>query len=168
MPTFTPTRTPSITRTPSPTRTRTRTPTVTQTLVPTATLSPTITSTKTITLTPDPCDLIKVNSDHDEFPNDRGQWRVINLNASDIYIMGIFINWPVDHEELDQVRLKNLTIWDGSDLTPPTNITWSSTHNDRKLKKLENKKLEFRFKENAPSPSYSLQVTFDNGCVITP
>jgi serine/threonine protein kinase len=168
MPSFTPTRTPTITRTPSPTRTHTRTPTPTQTLIPTSTPSRTITPTRTITLTPDPCDLIKVNPDHDIFPNNKGQWRVINLNATDIYIMGIFIGWHEAHEALEQVRLKNVTLWEGSDTASPKTIPWSSTHNDRKLKPSENKKLEFRFQETAPFPSYTLRVTFDIGCVITP
>jgi hypothetical protein len=82
--------------------------------------------------------------------------------------MRIVIGWHVAHEEIVQVRLKNVVLWDGSDTVSPKTFNWASTHNDRKLKKLENKKLEFRFKENAPSPSYSLQVTFDIGCVITP
>jgi hypothetical protein len=167
------TRTPTISRTPSPTRTRTRTPTITQTptvtLTFTRTTTPSQTLTPTVTFTPtqDPCELIEFIPDY-SFPDDKAKWKVYNNTASDIYIMGIYINWHPDHTELEQVKLNAAKIWQDGDTSPPTTMTWSVTHKDRKIKADDDKKLEFHFKDKAPSPPSALQVTFDNGCVISP
>jgi hypothetical protein len=112
--------------------------------------------------------LIEIVSEHDSPPADKAKWRVTNYTGSDIYVMGFYIDWPVAHTLLDELKLDSPKIWSEDDTEPPTSHTWSVTHKNRKLKPSEDKRLEFRFDDKAPSQSYTLQVTFDNGCVITP
>jgi hypothetical protein len=158
--------TPTRTWTPTLSSTPTRTPTLTMTEVPTST--PSQSFTPTFTPTPFPCELIKITSDHDEFPHDRGKWKVTNTSASDIYVMGFYIEWPPEHTLLDELKLGSPKIWSEDTTISPTTYTWPDTHKNQKIKAGEIKSLEFRFDDDAPSPLYTLEVTFDNGCVITP
>jgi hypothetical protein len=93
---------------------------------------------------------------------------VTNTSASDIYVMGFYIEWPPEHTLLDELKLGSPKIWSEDTTISPTTYTWPDTHKNQKIKAGEIKSLEFRFDDDAPSPLYTLEVTFDNGCVITP
>jgi hypothetical protein len=160
--------TPTRTVTPTRTLTPTRTPTVTMTEFQTSTPSHTLAPTETDTPTQFPCELIEIVSEHDSPPTDKAKWRVFNISASDIYVMGFYIEWPPAHTLLDELKLGSPKIWSEDTTVSPTTYTWPETHKNRKLKPSEDKRLEFRFDDKAPTQSYTLQVTFDNGCVVSP
>ena len=98
------------------------------------------------------------------------EWYVVNTTAVDIFIDAIWIDWPPSHEELNKVKLDGGTLWDGEDEDPPSWMPpWSTGDADkRKVKDGDTRTLKFEFAEGVGSPMYNLEVTFNNGCLISP
>ncbi len=178
-PSATPTRTPIGFISPTPTRTLTpttfvsttpsRTKTLTQTIVPSSTPSITLPPTKTPSPLPDPCDGISLGG----LTNDDDKVLVMIINDSDttITITELWVNWPDEYEELEDVKLEGKKIWDIGDDDPPTGMPpWTSPPKDREIKAFSDEVLEFIFKEDDGATalsSYGLVITFDNGCTIS-
>jgi len=85
------------------------------------------------------------------------------------------IHWPDGedgHEKLKKVKLGIKTIWDIGDWNSPTVMPpWTSPGKDREIGKFDHRKLEFHFEEDAEDVNlndYSLVITFDTGCTLTP
>jgi serine/threonine-protein kinase len=162
--------TPTRTKTPTRTLTPTRTWTPSKTLVPTSTLSPTP-SPKPPTPTVDPCEGIYIVPKAGQgFPRDKYEWLVFNSTPSDIFIDAIWINWPSSHGELNKVKNGGDTIWEGEDESPPSSMPpWSTGDaNKFKVKSDDDRILKFEFDSSASSPTYTLNVTFNNGCTLSP
>ena len=157
------TRTPTITRTPpnSPTASRTRTRTTTP--LPTFTLTPV--PTATITLTPtqtvDICSLITVGNFSKS--GNYVRWQITNGTGSLITLTGIDLGWPASNIVLLEVSLGGGVIWPGDDFDSPSHVSTSSS-----VSESEPEELEFFFGWIAASSGYSLEVSFNNGCSISP
>jgi serine/threonine protein kinase len=155
------TRTPTITRTPpnSPTASQTRTrtaipsPTLTHTPVPTATI------TQTPTQTTDICSLITVGSFSN--PSTYVKWQITNGTGSSITLTGIDLDWPEDNGGLRKVSLGGSEIWFGFDPSPPSHVSPSTSVSGTES-------LDFLFMDNTVSSGYSLEVSFSNGCSVSP
>jgi hypothetical protein len=164
MPTFTPSRTPTITRTPSPTRTRTVTPTITLTPTKTFTLTPTWTYTPTKTEVPIDCEKIELwNFNVD---GQKVRWNIRNNTGTTITITRIYIDWPNGHDLLDKVELAGDAIWDQGDPLPSyTTITsgWKGGAS-RSIATGSYPKLMFQFGDEHEEGCYDLEVEFDVGC----
>ena len=99
------------------------------------------------------------------------EWLVINTTAVDIFIDAIWIDWPPSHDKLKKVKLDGETLWDDGDDYPPS---WMPPGLTGDLKKRKIKKdgdsriLKFEFSQDVGSPVYDLEVTFNNGCSISP
>ncbi len=139
----------------------------------TPTSSPTPTSALTSTWTPPPpptatadicasTDLSAAGVEGRE-----AHWQLTNQNASVITITAIFINWPYENDHLDRVELRNDTIWDRGDQSPPSDITsqWKPG-GSRNLNPGESAGLDFRFSRDALTLGYSLNVTLNGACSV--
>lgn len=97
---------------------------------------------------------------------------IINDSVSTITITDLWVNWPDEHEKLNEVKLKKEKIWDLGDTDPPTDMPpWTSPPKDREIKEHDDKKLEFKFEGGDGGTavnSYGIVITFDNGCTISP
>jgi serine/threonine protein kinase len=171
--------TPGQTSTPSSTATSTRTPTrtlssttaispspsLTPTRTSTRTSSPSATPSKTATHTLDPCG----NSSASGFSvnGQKVSWSLFNGGTGIVEIFKIFLNWPFENNELTKIELGGNVIWEKKDKSPPTLIAggWLSGAN-RSIGSESSKTLTFVFDMEAKPSGYTLQVTFDNGCVI--
>jgi hypothetical protein len=124
--------------------------------------------TKTLTEVVDPCDGIDITPKN--FSGDKMEWHVVNTTTDDIFIDAIWIDWPPSHNKLKRVKLDAGTLWDEQDEDPPSWMPpWSTGDlNKRKIKKGQTRTLKFEFDKDASSPVYSLVVTFNNGCSISP
>ena len=182
----TPTRTPSSypptgqTPTPSSTPIGTSTvtptgawsPTATYTLGPsstptyTATPSPSPSPSRTTTLTQDPC--LGSSASNFSVSSQEVRWSLFNGGPGIVEIFKIFLNWPSANNELTKIEFGGVTIWDKKDKSPPTNIAggWKSGA-DRTIGSGISKTLKFVFNQAAQPSPYVLDVTFDNGCVIS-
>jgi serine/threonine protein kinase len=156
------TRTPTITRTPpnSPTASRTRTRTTTP--LPTFTLTPV--PTATITLTPtqttDICSLITVGNFSN--PGTFVKWQITNGTGSSITLTGIDLDWPASNDGIFEVRLGGSVIWDsGYAFPPPYHFSTSSSVSGTES-------LDFLYGGPTASSGYSLEVSFSNGCSVSP
>lgn len=96
---------------------------------------------------------------------------IINDSDTTITITELWVNWPDEYEELEDVKLEGKKIWDIGDDDPPTGMPpWTSPPKDREIKAFSDEVLEFIFKEDDGATalsSYGLVITFDNGCTIS-
>ncbi|MCK4692018.1 MAG: hypothetical protein KAS19_13055 [Anaerolineales bacterium] len=96
---------------------------------------------------------------------------IINDSVSTITITELWVNWPDEYVELEDVKLEGKKIWDIGDEDPPTEMPpWTSASKDREIKAFSDEVLEFIFKEDDGATalsSYGLIITFDNGCTIS-
>ena len=96
---------------------------------------------------------------------------VINDSDTTITITELWVNWPDEYVELEDVKLEGKKIRDIGDDDPPTEMPpWTSPPKDREIKAFSDEVLEFIFKEDDGATaisSYGLVITFDNGCTIS-
>jgi hypothetical protein len=94
-------------------------------------------------------------------------WSLFNGGTGIVEIFKIFLNWPFENNELTKIELGGNVIWEKKDKSPPTLIAggWLSGAN-RSIGSESSKTLTFVFDMEAKPSGYTLQVTFDNGCVI--
>lgn len=91
---------------------------------------------------------------------------IYNSRPEKIIITDMLIYWPLEHEELEEVKLGKDKIWEnnGEGDDPPTHMPpWSSPPDKRDIDD-KPKKLEFRFKEDAGGATfadYYLEITFE-------
>jgi serine/threonine protein kinase len=168
--TRTPTRTPSLTTTNSPssslTTTNSPSPSLTPTRTSTRTSSPSATPSRTATHTLDPCSNITVSVF--SVNGQKVSWSLFNGGTGVVEIFKIYLNWPVENNELTKIELGGSVIWEKKDKSPPTLIAggWVSGAN-RSIGAGNSKTLTFVFNVDKAEPSgYYLQVTFNNGCII--
>jgi serine/threonine-protein kinase len=160
--TQTPTLVPS--ETPTPTTPPTSSPTI---AIPTVILLPSKTPTVGMTIMPIDCTSVRINSFD---PHDKDvRWDVTNLTPDAITLQIFLLDWPSVNDELKKVRLDDDTIWEGEDDTPPTVISggWKGNVGDRTLLPGELKELRVDFDRSVLDSGYDLQLTFDNGCVVS-
>jgi hypothetical protein len=95
-------------------------------------------------------------------------WSLYNGGPGVVQIFKIFLDWPSDNVELTKIELGGDAIWDKKDKTPPTLIAggWKSGA-DRTIGSGIAKTLKFVFEQAAEPSPYDLDVTFDNGCVVS-
>jgi hypothetical protein len=95
-------------------------------------------------------------------------WSLYNGGPGVVEIFKIFINWPPENNELTKIELGGDAIWDKKDKNPPTNIAggWKSGA-ARTIGSGIAKTLKFVFDQAAEPSPYDLNVTFDNGCVVS-
>ena len=97
--------------------------------------------------------------------------KVINGSVSKITITDMWVNWPEEYVELEEVKLDGKKIWDIGDENPPTEMPpWTSEPKDREIKAFTEELLEFIFKKDDGATAintYGLVITFDNGCTIS-
>jgi hypothetical protein len=140
-------------------------------MFPSKTASQSPPPTRTFTPTKDPCNGISL-SGFDLSDKDKPNLIIFNSRPEKIIITYILIYWPKEeHKELEEIKLGKDKIWDnsgdGDGDDPPTDIPpppWPSPPDKRDIKPTENKKLEFRFKENAGGATladYYLVITFE-------
>jgi hypothetical protein len=151
------------TATPPPSDTATTTPVPTDTLAPTEVPSTTPTSPPPPSPTPDICASTSLSAAGVQWHEAR--WTVSNQGAVTITISRLWIDWPSSNGGLTLVELRNTTIWDGWDSSPPTNITggWKS---GRSISPGESARLDFRFSDDAQGTGYSLSVTLNGVCSV--
>jgi hypothetical protein len=142
-------------------------PTFTQTLIPSSTLTPSRSPTQPPTSTLDPCDAISLGSF--SISGEYAEWVVTNYSGLAITVDEIWIDWPTSNGDFERVKLDVNSIWYGEEEDPPKQITsWSSGPGARKVNNGSSSVLGFRFEEEAAPFGYDLEVTFTNGCVISP
>ncbi len=170
-PTFTPSLTPSVTPTPSITPSPTITPTATNT--PTITPSPTgtlPTPTNTATVTPEPTPVCVYNVGAMNIFDDDAFWNVTNNSGFTVQVASILINWPDTlTQDLEFIFLDGTEIWSGNESTPPVSINsgWSGPDSDRDFNNGQTRTFQFAFSDKISSGLFSVDVTFDNGCVVS-
>jgi len=90
---------------------------------------------------------------------------IYNSRPEPIIITDMWINWPPDHVRLEKVKLGKDEIWTLGDNEPSTEMPpWSRPADKRDIDSGKNKKLEFRFKEEAAAAAfndYYLVITFE-------
>jgi serine/threonine-protein kinase len=153
----------AVTDTPPPSDTATDTVVPSDTPAPTEVASATPTSPPPPSSTPDVCASTSILAAGVEWHEAR--WTVTNQGAVTITISGLWIDWPSWNGGLTLVELRNTTIWDGWDSSPPTNITggWKS---GRSIGPGESARLDFRFSGDAAGSGYSLSVTLNGVCSV--
>ncbi|HLC04641.1 MAG TPA: protein kinase [Anaerolineales bacterium] len=156
-----------LTSPPPPTATRTPTITVSSTLPPTWTMTPTRTASPapTATFTLDPCLNLSLSAGSTSGKN--VEWELGNGGPTTITITVIWIDWPTQNDKLNKVRLAGSTIWDQSDDVPPSEIDSNWKGASRQIPPGGSETLTFEFKKNAAATGYSVDVTLDNGCVVS-
>ena len=160
---------PPATHSPTPTITPTDTnqpgsPTPTQTPVPTASPTRTLTPVPTAVPTQDPCTLLELGGF--EVSGSTASWNLSNDGSSTVVIEGIGLDWPVLNLELDRIRFDSSSIWNGSDVVPPSDINSGLTGN-RSLDGGDTKALKFEFTGLVGASGYSLQLQLDPGCELS-
>lgn len=93
---------------------------------------------------------------------------IYNSKPDSIIITDMMIEWPPEHEELEEVKLGKDKIWEnfnGEGDDPPTHMPpWTSPPDKRDIKAFDSKKLEFRFREEVGAAvvnDYHLVITFE-------
>ena len=139
---------------------------------PTASLTsaPTPTSTSALppapSATPDVCANTVLSADGVQ--GREARWVVTNQGAATITISALHLDWPSANDDLDRVELRDDTIWDRGDHSPPTDITgsWRSGAS-RSIAAGETARLDFRFNRDAASGGYSLSITLNGVCSVS-
>jgi hypothetical protein len=144
---------------PSDTATATDSPTETPTSPP-----PTSTSPPPPTSTPDVCASTGLSAAGVQWHEAR--WNLTNQGQSTITITGLWIDWPGSNDDLTLVELRNASIWDGWDSSPPTNISGGWKPGSRNIGPGESARLDFRFSQDAAGSGYSLSVTLNGACSV--
>ena len=170
LPSATRTRTPipTRTRTPTPTFTRTRTLTPTITLTPTVTLTPTDTATPTATPT---CGLISASAVTTLSTRDLSI-DITNNNIAPITIDSFHADWVkiAPSQKLSKLFLAGTEIWNIADNIPPSDIpaegNWNNANRTIPGSGAVGN-LIVQFQDPLEPGNYQLQITFDNGCLIT-
>ncbi len=162
----TPTKTATATWTPTATNTATPTPTNTATPTPSATATATPTPTATGPPTPSPtpgCANITLTAFN--ISGQDAYWTLTNNSAPTIKIDQIDLSVPVP-PDLSKVKFGGIDIWIG-DLTPPLTINsnWIGSTLDRQLSSGFSKEFRLVFESSAQPSGYTLDITFDTGCV---
>ncbi len=95
-------------------------------------------------------------------------WSLHNGGTGIVEIFKIFLNWPPANIELTKIELGGDAIWDKKDKNPPTLIAggWKSGVS-RSIGAGNSKTLKFVFDQAALASGYSLEVTFNNSCMVT-
>ncbi len=153
-PTKTPTKTPTITSSPTFTPTRT--------LVPTATMTPVPPTEAPIVV---PCSALWLRGG--DVSGREVWWELGNDGGLPVKIIAIFIDWPPMNQKLDEIKLGGDRIWDVHDDTPPTTIDSGWSGGNREVPPGSSKDLMFKFHKNAVPSGYAVDVTLDNGCVVS-
>jgi hypothetical protein len=94
-------------------------------------------------------------------------WELGNDGGSPVKITAIFIDWPPMNQKLDEIKLGGDRIWDVHDDTPPTTIDSGWSGGNREVPSESSKDLLFKFHRNAEPSGYAVNVTLDNGCVVS-
>jgi len=114
--------------------------------------------------TQDPCTLLELGGF--EVSGSTASWNLSNDGSSTVVIEGIGLDWPVLNLELDRIRFDSSSIWNGSDVVPPSDINSGLTGN-RSLDGGDTKALKFEFTGLAGASGYSLQLQLDPGCELS-
>ncbi len=165
--TFTPADTPEPSSTPIPSETIalwTQVPTATFDPNATATFAPLPSETPKITATPN-CNITTSSSLF--FDDLIASYELTNNGDNVVTIIAISIDWDTDNVRLNDVSFGGSLLWNTGDLTAPTEITgnWSRSEVARQLESGETKLIAFRFQNEPAQTNYSINVTFDNGCI---
>lgn len=150
--------------TPSATRTATSSPTAT----PTWTTAPTFTMTPvppTATPAVVPCSALWLGGGGSLLK--RVWWDLGNDGDLPVEITAISIDWPGSNQRLDEVTLGGEGIWDKRDDSPPTAIDSNWAGGSREIAPGSSSNLAFIFHKLAASSGYTVDVTLDNGCVVS-
>jgi hypothetical protein len=99
-----------------------------------------------------------------------------NLSNQDLFITRVYVEWPLDADELEKMKLagdfaKDIKSKDGT-TDVPSDKAFESDDNKRKLKKGDKDKLEIEFKmdlekEGLDVGDFKVIVEFDDGSVVT-
>ncbi|HUF38081.1 MAG TPA: TadE/TadG family type IV pilus assembly protein [Anaerolineales bacterium] len=168
--TSTPSQTPTQTLTPSPTLTHTPGPSPTPSSTPTSTPTPTLTPTPTPTPLPTPSCAISASN---FLVSTNNVYVTINNNtAAPREITAITIqDWPQNpaNQQVRRVLFNSNLIWSGSSSTPPTTINsdWIGSAALRQVPNGSSYVLNIMFEEDLQAGPIVLQVTFDNGCIVS-
>jgi len=136
---------------------------------PVTVIPPTVTPTITPT-PPDLCDNLTIDSFFVD--GQKVYWLISNGSPTTATITGIDLNWPDDPNDLlDKIELGGDAIWDLKDFDPPTSINsgWKGGVS-RSIGPSASKWLMAQF-GSAASPAlgdYTLEVTFENTCMLSP
>jgi serine/threonine-protein kinase len=155
-PSETPTLAPSETQ--APTSAPTEAPSATAPPPPTATSPPPPTST------PNVCANTSVTAAGVQWREAR--WTIANQGSSSITITGLHLDWPSSNDDLILVELRNATIWDKGDRSPPTDITGGWSGGSRSIGPGDSARLDFRFNQDAAGGGYSVSITLNGGCSV--
>ena len=156
-PTDTPTFAPTDTE--APTATPTDAPSLTPPPPPTSTSPPPPSST------PDPCAGTTISAAGVQWREAR--WTVGNQGSATITITAIHLDWPSSNDDLEKIELRDTTIWDNVDHSPPTDISsgWRSGAS-RSIGPGESARIDFRFNRDASGGGYSLSLTLNGVCSV--
>jgi hypothetical protein len=94
-------------------------------------------------------------------------WELGNDGGTSVKITAILIDWPASNQKLDEVRLGGDRIYSGRPGGPPTSIDSGWTSGSREVSGGTSKELMFTFHRDAEPSGYSVDVTLDNGCVVS-
>jgi hypothetical protein len=161
-PSTTLTLTPSTTSSPTFTLTPSQTMTVTQTLTP----SQTLTSTLTPSQTTNPCNIVLDNLDFSE--TQKLKMQVTNNLTSSIRLDEAVATWvnPGGQQVLT-VEIDTFEAWSGTAASTPSTHPLTGTPGQRQIGSGGAKTVILSFLQTLAAGSYSLQITFDNGCVLS-
>ena len=90
-----------------------------------------------------------------------------NASNTDVEIAVLYIDWPADNERLEKVKLETKDIWEQGDPSPPTRIDSGWEDRSREIASGKSRRLKFVFAERVAPSGYRLEVSFDNGCVLS-
>ncbi len=158
--TFPPSETPTLA--PSDTQAPTSAPTEAPSSTPPP--PPSSTSPPPPTSTPNVCANTSVTAAGVQWREAR--WTIANGGSSTVTISKLWIDWPSSNGGLTLVELRNASIWDGWDPSPPTNITGGWESGSRNISPGESARLDFRFSQDAAGSGYSLSVTLNGACSV--
>jgi hypothetical protein len=112
--------------------------------------------------TEDPCSALDLGGF--QMNGKTASWDLSNGSATSVTITHIVLDWPAANGGLDRIRFASSSIWNGSDDSPPSDI--SSFNGNHSLGN-GSKALKFEFTEQAQSGGYDLQVELGPGCQVS-
>jgi serine/threonine-protein kinase len=151
---------------PSDTQAPTSAPSTAPTEAPSSTPPPPPTSTSPPppTSTPNVCAMTSVTAAGVQWREAR--WTIANQGSSTITITGLHLDWPSSNDDLILVELRNATIWDKVDHSPPTDITGGWAGGSRSIGAGDSARLDFRFNLDAAGGGYSVSITLNGACSV--